>query len=172
MRKLIIFLIIFTALISSTGFSCSRPSFLEKIFPSKEDDLESMLSIGAKTDEDWEILGTAKRFAEDYGTFSSAGDYQNVVLLYSLMTESFRKDRENFVNRGLAGQDPKTSLSGSETKVEIYKLLEKEDEKAKVLLSCSCREISTKKTRSFYRNALVLMEKKKGEWKVAGFEWQ
>jgi hypothetical protein len=127
----------------------------------------------AATDTGDEALITlAEKFAAEYGSYNSQGNYQNITSLYSYMSESLRQQMATFV----AEQQAKGAPGGyfeTVTTILMSKALENSGSAATVLVDTFRESSSSTAGRSGkYQNALVRFVMESNTWKVDKIEWQ
>lgn len=118
------------------------------------------------------LITLAEKFAAEYGSYNSQGNYQNITSLYSYMSESLRQQMATFV----AEQQAKGAPGGyfeTVTTILMSKALENTGSTATVLVDAFRESSSSTEGRSGkYQNALVKFVMEGNTWKVDKIEWQ
>lgn len=110
----------------------------------------------------------AKIFVERYSSYSTDGDYQNIVEVQDLVTPELWKTLSAKIGKTAAGG----SFVGVTTKVFSSEITKWESGSAVVSLNTSIQEEKNATVSDRQQKITVNMAKSNGSWLVANFEWE
>ena len=115
----------------------------------------------------------ASSFAERYGSFSSQSNFENIIELKLVMTDSMQKWADKYVTEQKEKMPESTEYYGITTKALTTKALSDNGTSAKYLVNTQRVEtFNDGKTNMFFQEIEISLLKVNGDWKVDNAVWK
>lgn len=127
-------------------------------------------TASAKKDDSQAIYSVSRYFTEQYGSYSSDGQYANIVLLKPFMTDTMWTSAQALMAKPL----PQTGFYSIKSQVANVKLdtYKPGDGSASVTVNARRTEVtSTAAPKLFSQAATIHLKQVNGSWKVDGLTW-
>ncbi|MFH1564243.1 MAG: hypothetical protein ABIC82_00085 [bacterium] len=151
-----------------SGGNTPSPANTNQILPKTEE---------PKSNTEITIKSLASAFSERYGSFSNQTDFKNLRDLYSLMTDKFSAQNDEYIKEQKKKSGDTTVYYGVTSKTVKNKLISLNEEETVAVARLTmqrreARESMNSNVRVSYQDIIVELEKERGEWKISNAEWQ